>query len=317
MKQTSANQIASIEEARILRALDFVKNAEQARSLINFISSVFTTANNIVVEEREALSASFLAEYESIGQKINDVLWMVIKLEYQSGVDITQILIDSAQVGLNISQDELEEKAKNERWQFGIHQKPVGEDEPIKFLPWNNIKSAYLQGNTFQEISSSHKINQDLIEKKALDEKWEEERKNIIQQVTKEATHKITQHIAGHIGSHKKMPTKKTQQLAIPLVIPKSEPRQNVLPDLPKPSKINKNNSTGYRGVSQLNGGKYRAYIWVKNIPGFEAHKNQFPLGVHATGFEAAIAYDCAAIELFKEKALLNYPDLHEVKQPK
>lgn len=61
---------------------------------------------------------------------------------------------------------------------------------------------------------------------------------------------------------------------------------------------VNRRNTTGYKGVSRLRNGKYRAYICVKGERKY--------LGTFTNVTDAAIAYNKAALSYFGEWARLN-----------
>lgn len=70
-------------------------------------------------------------------------------------------------------------------------------------------------------------------------------------------------------------------------------------------SKINSNNTTGYKGVS-LNNTK------TKFKSSISKNKIQYHLGFYNTAEEASIVYDLKALELFGEFAYLNHPEKKE-----
>ncbi len=63
---------------------------------------------------------------------------------------------------------------------------------------------------------------------------------------------------------------------------------------------LRRDNRTGYKGVTPLNGG-YAARI--------EVNKAAFMIGVYTTAIEAAKAYDSVARKVHKEFCRLNFPD--------
>jgi len=63
--------------------------------------------------------------------------------------------------------------------------------------------------------------------------------------------------------------------------------------------KAYKKNKTGYKGV-RVEGGRYRSQI--------TANKKSYFLGMHDTPEEAARAYDRKALELWGDRAVLNFP---------
>jgi hypothetical protein len=63
---------------------------------------------------------------------------------------------------------------------------------------------------------------------------------------------------------------------------------------------VRRDNLTGYKGVTPLNGG-YAARIEVNKAP--------FMIGVYTTAIEAAKAYDSVARKVHKEFCRLNFPD--------
>lgn len=65
--------------------------------------------------------------------------------------------------------------------------------------------------------------------------------------------------------------------------------------------KITKANTSGFKGVSKDNSGKWTANIWVNG--------KQKYLGRYYSKKEAALAYDQAAKEYFGEFARLNFPE--------
>jgi hypothetical protein len=81
--------------------------------------------------------------------------------------------------------------------------------------------------------------------------------------------------------------------------------RENLRPATPSQNNANRRrssvNSTGFKGVSLYKRtGRFRAYL---GIGGTIRH-----LGYFATADEAARVYDAAAVEVFGEYALLNFP---------
>ena len=62
---------------------------------------------------------------------------------------------------------------------------------------------------------------------------------------------------------------------------------------------LNRNNTTGYRGIAQLPSGRWCAHI--------KRNRRKFHLGVYATPEEAARAYDKAALDHYGEFAVLNF----------
>lgn len=75
--------------------------------------------------------------------------------------------------------------------------------------------------------------------------------------------------------------------------------------------KLNKNNSSGFNGVSEVESGKFRSYYWIENTNLFPDHQKQLPLGTYDSAEIAAWMHDIAA--MFLDGAAtkkLNFPDL-------
>ncbi len=64
--------------------------------------------------------------------------------------------------------------------------------------------------------------------------------------------------------------------------------------------KMQKHNTSGYRGVSKYRGGRWISYI---KVGGMQIH-----CGYYGTPEEAAIAHDIASIKQYGENAMLNFP---------
>ncbi|MDE5772152.1 MAG: HNH endonuclease [Ruminococcus sp.] len=69
----------------------------------------------------------------------------------------------------------------------------------------------------------------------------------------------------------------------------------------------NRTNCNGYKGVTRHQSGKYNARITVNKVT--------ISLGYYTTPFDAAVAYDKAAINYFGEFARLNFPQQNEDKE--
>lgn len=65
-------------------------------------------------------------------------------------------------------------------------------------------------------------------------------------------------------------------------------------------AKVNKNNSTGYHGVTRDTKGRFIAQI--------NHNRKTTRIGVFKKAVEAAKAYDAKAVEIHGDKAKLNFP---------
>ena len=64
--------------------------------------------------------------------------------------------------------------------------------------------------------------------------------------------------------------------------------------------KMQRSNTSGFRGVSKYRGGRWISYIKVSG--------KQIHCGYYGTPEEAALAHDIASIKQYGENAMLNFP---------
>jgi signal recognition particle subunit SEC65 len=308
--------IASLAATRLAKDLisesDGLLEARNVRPAIEFMVRGLDALSAHIQNSDSQEILELKRNYEVLTRKSVEALWPLIRLLFENNLTPTQIATVCKETNLKISAEEIATKALSEKWDIKKYTQASKLASPILIPNWPKIKQRYLEGNTPADIAKDYGIKPSVISSKAYKERWKEERERLFKSIEDAAKHRIAKNIGGRI-QESKSPKPKQQQLALgkidPIICPQLNPKASK-------SKTSKNNSSGFRGVSKTRNGKFRAYIWIENIPGFDKKKKQLPLGVWPSAYEAAIAYDCAAIELYHDRAILNFPELHQHEQP-